>query len=107
MNRGEATDLILERLATVSGLRPAVPAIQRKSGALRWDLDSLAVDVDTELVEIRLVATELPLPPRLRAAGAEVAELLAESPYRDARIRLVVTDIDGAAITDTRRDRVL
>ena len=92
--RSELVARLLTALSTVDGLRPAPPLLRTVPGR---DLDALAIDVDAELVQIRLVATALPLPPRLAEAGEVVAKALVGTPYAGARVRLVVTDVDGAA----------
>ncbi|GAB2997234.1 hypothetical protein GCM10027097_59670 [Amycolatopsis acidiphila] len=78
----------------MDGLRPATPMVRSTPG---WGLDALAVDADEELVQIRLVATALPLPPLLAAAGELVAKTLVGTPFQNARVRLVVTDVDAEA----------
>ncbi|MEU9014988.1 hypothetical protein AB0D12_35640 [Streptomyces sp. NPDC048479] len=64
-----------------------------------WNLDALAVAIDDELIEIRFVALALPLPPIFRATEAALRAALEETRWKDARLRLVVTDIDAAALT--------
>ncbi|WP_326815866.1 MULTISPECIES: hypothetical protein [unclassified Streptomyces] len=59
----------------------------------------MAVGIDDELIEIRVVALALPLPPILREAEAALHAALQETRWKDARLRLVVTDIDAAALT--------
>ncbi|SEB38619.1 hypothetical protein SAMN04489727_1237 [Amycolatopsis tolypomycina] len=87
MTAGEAVAKILGALEAVDGLRPAVPLV--------WDAP--AVDLDPEVVQVRLVATRLPLPPLLDRAAEAVRPVLAGTPWAHARLRLVVTDLDGAA----------
>ncbi|MFF7576012.1 hypothetical protein ACFZBE_13625 [Streptomyces sp. NPDC008061] len=64
-----------------------------------WNLDTMAVGIDEELIEIRVVALALPLPPILREAEAALRAALKETGWKDARLRLVVCDIDAAALT--------
>jgi hypothetical protein len=96
----ESTELaaaLLAALRTVPGLAPAAP---RRVPALSWmpvQFDTLAVDVDTDMVEVRVVATALPLPPLLRRAEAILRAQLAGTPWSNAGLRLVVTDIDASA----------
>lgn len=94
----ESTDLargLLDALRRVPGLRPAqlatVPA------RLPWDADLMAVDVDSDQVTVRLVASELPLPPLLEKAGTELRAVLAARGRPGVRLRLEVTDLDEAA----------
>ncbi|AIJ23536.1 hypothetical protein [Amycolatopsis methanolica] len=92
--RAEHVEAILTALSEVDGIRPAAPALRPVAS---WNPAALAVDLTPELVRVRLVATALPLPPRLRLAGDAVAKALVGSAYADAVIRLVVTDVDGSA----------
>lgn len=87
--RAELTRALLETLAGVPGLRPAAPAIA--------ELDVMAIGVEEEVVEVRVVALTLPLPPLLRHAEAALLSTVDDSPWQNARLRLVVTDIDAAA----------
>lgn len=85
---------LLAALRKVPGVRPATPATVPSLSWVPWDWDDLAVSVSAEVVEIRLVATKLPLPPVLRHAE----ELLTPLVPAGARLRLVVTDIDRIAL---------
>ncbi|SDW62872.1 hypothetical protein SAMN05421504_1011094 [Amycolatopsis xylanica] len=88
--RSELTQALLSALRELDGLRPAAPR----------DLGALAVGVDDDLVEIRLVALALPLPPLLRKAEASLRSIVDASPFRGARLRLLVTDLDAAALKE-------
>ncbi|MGW4482404.1 hypothetical protein ACWEOE_01060 [Amycolatopsis sp. NPDC004368] len=77
---------IVEALGEVAGLRPAVER-NRLS----------AVDLGPEAVQIRLIATRLPLPPLLAHAEAVVRPVLAGTEWADVPLRLIVTDVDAAA----------
>ena len=90
---------VVNAVRTVPGLRPATP-VRLPPGSL-WDPDTLAVDLD-EQIEVRLVATALPLPPRLDQAGAAVRAVLAGTQWAQAPLRLRVTDIDASAFTGPR-----
>lgn len=92
--RAEVVAGLLATLSTVDGLRPATPSLRAGHS---WNLDQLAVDADPELVQIRLVATAMPLPPLLAEAGEVLAKELAGSAYAGATLRLVVADVDAAA----------
>lgn len=91
--RNELIQALLAALREVDGLRPAAP----------WDLGALAVGVDEELIEIRLVALALPLPPLLRKAEAALRSIVDESPFGNARLRLLVTDLDATALAEETR----
>jgi hypothetical protein len=92
----EAVERIVGALEAVDGLRPATPV----SPATTWlpvDWAGAAVDLSPELVEVRLVATRLPIPPLLDRAAEAVGAVLAGTAWEHVRLRLVVTDLDGAA----------
>ncbi|QFU89257.1 hypothetical protein [Amycolatopsis sp. YIM 10] len=95
---GVVVEELLTALRKVPGLRPATPATVPSLAWVPWDWDDLAVTVTPELVEIRLVATKLPLPPVLGHAE----ELLTPVLPPGARLRLVVTDIDRVALNPHR-----
>jgi hypothetical protein len=96
--RTELTDRLLAALSGIPGLRPARPAMNALGGLLRTGLDALAVDATAEVVEVRLVATALPLQPLLEKATLALEPVVATSAYAGARLRLVVTDLDRSAL---------
>ncbi|WIY04656.1 hypothetical protein QRX60_12690 [Amycolatopsis mongoliensis] len=96
MTAAEAVAKIVGALAAVDGLRPATP-ISPEATWLPVDWAGLAVDLTADVVELRLIATRLPIPPLLEQATAVVRPLLAGTEWENARLRLVVTDLDGAA----------
>ncbi|WIX80922.1 hypothetical protein QRX50_09230 [Amycolatopsis carbonis] len=81
-------EAIAAALADVEGLRPAV---ERTWGS--------AVDLTPEAVQVRLIATLLPLPPLLARAAAVVRPVLADTEWVSATLRLIVTDVDAGAFT--------
>ncbi|MFF0149323.1 hypothetical protein ATK36_3597 [Amycolatopsis sulphurea] len=87
---------IAEAVAGLEGLRPAT-VIAPEISWLPVDLSGGAVDLSPELVEVRVIATRLPLPPLLAQAEKSVRQVLAGTEWARARLRLVVTDLDGAA----------
>jgi hypothetical protein len=91
-------DTLLAALRGIPGLRPATPSTTRAATLVPWNFDVLAVDVTDEVVELRLVALELPLPPLLRRAEAVLRAALRGTKWERARLRLVVTDLDAAAL---------
>lgn len=97
--RSELTRSLLEVLGRIPGLRPATPATTHVRSRVPWNLDTMAIGIDEELIEIRVVALALPLPPILREAEAALRAALKETGWKDARLRLVVCDIDAAALT--------
>ncbi|MGW1884538.1 hypothetical protein [Streptomyces sp. NPDC001970] len=90
---------LLAALGRIRGLRPATPSTTHIGSRVPWNLDTLAVGIDDELIEIRVVALALPLPPTLREAEAALHATLRGTQWTNARLRLVVTDIDAAALT--------
>jgi hypothetical protein len=102
LTRPELARALLSALRGVPELRPAPPPATRPPLRLPWDLDLLAVDVTDTRVEIRLVALALPLVPVLHRAAELLRAVLAAGRWRDARLRLVVTDLDAAALTGAR-----
>jgi hypothetical protein len=92
----ETTDRVVAALEKVDGLRPAT-SIAPDHPWVPGDWSAPAVDLDPETVQIRLIATRLPLPPLLAEAAAAVRAVLAGTGWDSAKLRLVVTDIDGAA----------
>lgn len=96
--RTDTTRSLLAIVAGLPGLRPATPSTTHIGSHVPWNLDALAVTVGDDLIEIRLVALALPLPPLLRQAEAALHAAVQETRWKDARLRLVVTDIDAAAL---------
>jgi len=64
----EVSRALLAALHGVAGLRPATPLTVPVIARVPWDYDVLALDIDVDLVEVRVVATGLPLPPLLGRA---------------------------------------
>ncbi|OLF04997.1 hypothetical protein [Actinophytocola xanthii] len=103
-----ATDLVhdlLAALAGVPGLRPATPVATGRA-PWGWNRDAMAIDLNPAVsrgadaghtVVVRVVATQLPLPPLVRRAEQALSAVLATSELPVTRLRLEVTDLDGAA----------
>ena len=99
-------DTLLEALRGIPGLRPATPSTTRAATLTPWNFDVLAVDITDEVVELRLVALMLPLPPLLRSAEVVLRAALRGTKWESARLRLIVTDLDAAALPGSEiRDR--
>lgn len=96
--RGETTEKLLAALDGVTGLRPATPTAESTAARIPWDWDGIAIELDEDIVRIRLVATRLPLPPLLRAAADALRPVLVGTQWEDATLRLVVTDLDRDAL---------
>lgn len=98
-------DRILGALDSVPGLRPAAPLLGDKA-SWPWDTRQYAVDLGAEVVEVRFVAGALPLPPLLERAGAAIRPVLAGTRWEQAELRLVVTELDAAAVAGEGADRL-
>ncbi|SMD25942.1 hypothetical protein [Kibdelosporangium aridum] len=95
-----ATELaraVLTALETIDGLRPSTPSTVPAASWVPWDWDTMAVDIQDELLSVRVVATRLPLPALLRQAHEAISSALAGTEWADTPLRLVVTDVDRAA----------
>jgi hypothetical protein len=97
--RAELTASLLSALRDVPGLRAATPSTTAVAANLPWDIDVMAVDISEDVVEIRIVALSVPIPPLTEAAGAVLRAVLAGTAWENASLRLVVTDVDAAALT--------
>ncbi len=98
MIAGEAVEKIIVAIKGVPGLRPATP-VSTGTTWLPVDWEGMAVDLTPELVQIRLIASRLPIPPLLDRATEVVRPVLVGTEWEHAHLRLVVTDLDGAAFT--------
>jgi len=94
----EVSGALLAALHGVAGLRPATPSTVPVIARVPWDYDVLALDIDVDLVEVRVVATGLPLPPLLGRAETALRAVLQGTVWAAARLRIVVTDIDRGAL---------
>jgi hypothetical protein len=92
----EAVEKIIRAIKGVAGLRPATP-VSPETTWLPVAWEGMAVDLTPEVVQIRLIATRLPIPPLLDLASEAVRPVLVGTEWENARLRLVVTDLDGAA----------
>jgi hypothetical protein len=99
LTASEVTELILAAVNSVPGLRPAMLISQQNASWIPWDWEGSAVTLEPELVQVRVIALCLPLPPLLEQAGTAVRPALAGTPWEIAKLRLVVTDVDGAAFS--------
>ncbi|MFD5829095.1 hypothetical protein [Lentzea sp. NPDC060358] len=85
---------LLKALEKVDGLRPSAPEPARSW--IPWDVDAVAVDVEDDLVCVRVVATRLPL--RCDEAGDVLRAVLVGTQWETAVLRIVVTDVDKRAL---------
>ncbi|WP_405493265.1 hypothetical protein [Nocardia sp. NBC_00511] len=96
-----ATDLaeaIADAMAAVPGVRPA-PTLTDTSW-LPKPIRGSAVDIGPGLIEIRVVATELPLRPLADRLTEAVAPILADTAWADTTVRVIVTDVESTALDD-------
>jgi hypothetical protein len=96
----ELAEKLIAALRGVPGLRPATPPVKPTASWVPWDWDALAVDLGADVVEVRVVATALPLPPLLAHATTVLGAVLRHSAFEAATLRIVVTDLDAAALRD-------
>lgn len=94
----ELAGKVLAAVRGVEGLRPSVPAVPALGRLAPWDPEAAAVDVGPDLLVVRVVADRLPLPPLLARAEAAVLAAVSGSGWAGVTVRLVVTDVDGAAV---------
>lgn len=100
----ELIEAIVDAIEEVEGLRPAIPFGLDTVARLARGGKAYAVDLTPEVVEIRLVASRLPLPPLLDRLTAAVRALLHGTECSNAIVRLVVTELDATAFSDTTVD---
>ncbi|GEM30847.1 hypothetical protein NN3_18540 [Nocardia neocaledoniensis NBRC 108232] len=98
----EMTDRIIAAIDAVDGAHPAVPMGLQNSRWLPWNAGRAAVDLGETVVEIRVVATTLPLPPLLGKLDAAVRPVLAASRWADAVLRVHVVDLHVDAVGSHR-----
>ncbi|USX48365.1 hypothetical protein [Lentzea sp. HUAS12] len=87
---------LLKALEKIEGLRPSTPASAPARSWIPWDVDALAIDVEDDLVCVRVVATRLPL--SLAEAGESLRAVLVGTQWEKAVVRIVVTDVDKRAL---------
>lgn len=80
MTPDDLIDTIIGALEACHGVRPATPLIGEP--AVWWPRDTrkYAVDLHSAIVQIRIVATAMPLPPLLEQVAADIRPLLAGTP---------------------------
>ncbi len=102
----DPVEAVLAVLKEIPELRPAAPMASSMIPWVSFDLDRTAVDVDGQVITVRVVALALPLPSVLARAERLLHKVV------DTTVRLVVVDIDAVAFAaprnetrDTRRPR--
>ncbi|WP_069166406.1 hypothetical protein [Nocardia altamirensis] len=97
MSAVDVTAAILEALDAIDGIRPATSLGVESASWFPWDARGFAVDLRSGLVEVRVAAAALPLAPLVEKATAAVRAALAGTEWADARLRLVVVELDAVA----------
>ncbi|NUP25853.1 MAG: hypothetical protein HOQ44_04015 [Nocardia sp.] len=95
----ELSDKIIGAVTAAPGLRPAAPIAREHVGWWPFDPRRYAVGLSAALVEVRVVATGLPLAPLLDGLAAAIRPLLAGTRWESAELRLVVAELDAEALT--------
>ncbi|MGX1804176.1 hypothetical protein ACWIGI_00550 [Nocardia sp. NPDC055321] len=102
----ELIDAIVGAIEEVQGLRPATPfGLEAVSWLPRGGGKTYAVDLNRDVVEIRVAASRLPLPPLLDALSGAVRPLLKGTDFAGATVRLRIVELDPAAFSDTNEIR--
>ncbi|WP_040791663.1 hypothetical protein [Nocardia paucivorans] len=94
----DIADRILGAVEDLPGIRLAIPFLRESAGRSFRDDRKLAVDLTPEVIEIRVVATMLPLPPLLERAAATIRAVLSGTAWEGVELRLVVAELDTAAV---------
>jgi hypothetical protein len=102
-----STELVHDLLAALDRVPGLRPATLTKAGWMPagWNRDGMAIDISHEtgaagagqMVVVRVVATQLPLPPLVRRAEQALLAVLATSDLPVTRLCLEITDLDGTA----------
>lgn len=101
LTKADVTAKLLTALRALDGVRPWCPVPRSGPTALLpWDPGALAIDLADDSVGIRLVAQRLPLRPELDQAEKVARRALAGSRWARAELRLTVSDLDPAALSD-------
>ncbi|WP_330179758.1 hypothetical protein OHB26_25395 [Nocardia sp. NBC_01503] len=90
---GELIDKIAGAVSALEGLGLESSV----ADGVRWPGRSTAIELGTGIVEIRVVATALPLKTLLGRLAEAVEPLLADTPWAGATIRMVVTRLAASA----------
>ncbi|AYF76679.1 hypothetical protein D7D52_25895 [Nocardia yunnanensis] len=94
----ELLDALAAALEAVPGVRP-MPSLT--GGAwLPRALRASAIELGADLIEIRVVATELPLRPLADRVAAALAPVLAGTAWAGATVRLVVAELAADALEE-------
>lgn len=101
-DRDRIEDVLAAALGTIDGLRlapPARAAAHAFSGTYAEHLwDTLAVTATSDRIDVHLAARALPLPPLLDVAARAATSALHHTPWAGVPIRLIVDDLDPAAL---------
>lgn len=95
-DNGDLLDRLAAAVAEVDGVLPA--ASLTDVSWLPKPVRGTAIELGSNLVEIRVIATELPLRPLLDRVAAAVAPVLSGTAWAGATVRLVVTELGAGAL---------
>ncbi len=96
----ELIDAIVRAVESIDGLRPAVPPGVQNAKWMSRAGSRYAVELEPHEVEVRVLATALPLPSLLDTLAVAIRSLLASTPWADTTLRLVVVGLDAASFGD-------
>lgn len=99
LTRAEVREVVVAAVSSVDGVSLLVP-LRREALRLTGGGEGLAVTVSEGMVEVRLVAHRLPLPPLLDRAGGLVRVALTGTQWSDVPVRLVVAQLTRDAFDD-------
>lgn len=97
----EVGDQIIAAVTAHPGVRPAAPLLGERAGLWPFDARGYAVGFTPAVVEVRVVATALPLTPLLDDLAAAIRLLLRGTRWEAAELRVMVTELDKAALANT------
>ena len=104
-DNGAALGAIIDAIDAIDGVRLAVPVGAQAPEWWPWDARGFAVDLAPELVEVRVIASMLPLAPLLEKASVDLRAALDGTEWSQSRLRLVVTELDAGAFDQKVRAR--
>ncbi|MFI5783853.1 hypothetical protein [Nocardia sp. NPDC051570] len=88
-------DALTTAVSDIDGLRPAIPVGLDDAGWLPWSPASFAVELTPTTVEIRVIATALPLTSLAAQVESAIRPLLEATEWAAAVLRLIVVDLDA------------
>lgn len=99
LSRSQVREVVAEAVGSVAGLSLLVP-LRKEALRLAGRDEGMAVSVSDDLVEVRVVAHRLPLPPMLDRAGDLARAGLAGTRWSEVPVRFVVAELARSAFDD-------